>query len=212
MKKKIEIRHGEYARVEYRMFNESRIIKILMKTMGVISLPFILPLLLAARLFSDIGFKMASECLSKLPSAIGVSVRREFYRRTLRRCGENVYVFFGAVFFYPEISLGSNVVIDSRVSVHHCDIGDNVMVGAGSHLLSGSRYHQFDRTDIPIIRQPGQMKRIRIGNDVWIGVGSIIMADVGEGAVVGAGSVVTRPVEPFCVVAGNPAKLIKRRK
>jgi acetyltransferase-like isoleucine patch superfamily enzyme len=54
---------------------------------------------------------------------------------------------------------------------------------------------------------------VTIGNDVWIGSNVIIMSGVtiGDGAVLGAGSVVTSDVEPYTVVAGNPAKVIKKR-
>ncbi len=54
---------------------------------------------------------------------------------------------------------------------------------------------------------------IVIGNDVWIGYGSIILSGVtiGHGAVIGAGSVVTKDIKPYSVVAGNPAKLIRMR-
>ena len=59
--------------------------------------------------------------------------------------------------------------------------------------------------------QRGSLSHITIGNDVWVGDGSIIMADVATGSVVGAGSVVTRVFEPFSVLAGVPAALIRRR-
>jgi acetyltransferase-like isoleucine patch superfamily enzyme len=52
-----------------------------------------------------------------------------------------------------------------------------------------------------------------IGNDVYIGVGAIVLSGVsiGDGAVVGAGAVVTKPVEPYAIVAGNPASLVRYR-
>jgi virginiamycin A acetyltransferase len=211
LKYKVEIVNHQYRDVDYRIIDQSKLIKMYMKSTGILSLPLIYPLVIITKAASEHGFKMSSELLSLLPTAIGVSARYEFYSRTLRACGKNVLVHFGAVFFYPEISIGDNVVVDSRVTVHHCDIGDNVMIGAGSHLLSGSKYHSFNRTDVPIIRQAGRMKRICIGSDVWIGVNCVIMDDIGEGSVVGAGSVVTRKVEPYTVVAGNPAKAIKKR-
>lgn len=55
--------------------------------------------------------------------------------------------------------------------------------------------------------------RIRIGNNVWIGAGAIILAGVsiGDCAIIGAGSVVTKDIEPYTIVAGNPAKKLRMR-
>jgi len=51
-----------------------------------------------------------------------------------------------------------------------------------------------------------------IGDGVWIGANATIMADVGHDAIVGAGSVVTKPVPPYAIVAGNPARIIRDRR
>jgi len=54
---------------------------------------------------------------------------------------------------------------------------------------------------------------IKVGNDVWIGRGALVLpgVSIGDGAVIGAGSVVTKDVEPYPIVAGNPAKVIRKR-
>lgn len=54
---------------------------------------------------------------------------------------------------------------------------------------------------------------IRVGHDVWIGMGAMVLSGVtiGNGAVIAAGSIVTKDVEPYAIVGGNPAKLIKYR-
>ena len=57
-----------------------------------------------------------------------------------------------------------------------------------------------------------EFKRIVIGERSWIGEGSIVMADIGDDCIVGAGSVVTNPVQNNEVVAGNPARTIRRQE
>lgn len=78
----------------------------------------------------------------------------------------------------------------------------------------------FERLEIPQFRPyrypddpagGGKLKRIYIGDDVWIGANAIIMDDVGNGSVVGAGSVVTLSVEPYSIVAGNPGRVLRSR-
>ncbi|KAJ3017257.1 Maltose acetyltransferase [Thoreauomyces humboldtii] len=89
------------------------------------------------------------------------------------------------------------------------DIGSNVLFGPNVSLFSAR--HPLD----PAIRRdwgPEDGRPIRIGDDVWVGGNVTILpgVTVGNGSTVGAGSVVTKDVEPYTVVAGNPAKLIKR--
>ena len=212
MKQKVEIPYGHYTNIEYRMFDLSSTAKIFMKIAGWISLPLVYPLVLLVKLSPETGFRTISEFLSLIPFAIGVVVRYEFYRRTLRACGSNVYINLGVVFYYPEVSIGNNVYIGMYSTIHHCDFGNDVMVAEGCHFLSGSAYHGFSRIDIPMTQQGGRMKRIRIGDDVWIGTNADIMHDVGDGAIVGASSVVTKEVEPYSIVVGNPAKVLKKRR
>lgn len=105
-----------------------------------------------------------------------------------------------------------------RDSQIECDviIGDDVL--CGNHVAFVGKYdHHFQLVGSSIIHSPSirseeyQWKGLglitRVGNDVWIGYGSIIVQGVtiGDGAIVAAGSVVTKDVEPYTIVAGNPA-------
>lgn len=90
-------------------------------------------------------------------------------------------------------------------------IGSRVAIGPGSVLRASN--HCFDRRDIPIMSQGHRAGSIVIEDDVWIGANCVITPDVriGHGAVIGAGSVVTRDVAPFSIAAGVPAKKIGER-
>jgi acetyltransferase-like isoleucine patch superfamily enzyme len=59
--------------------------------------------------------------------------------------------------------------------------------------------------------QPGARVMVRVGAAAWIGNNAIVMADIGHDAIVAAGAVVTKPVPPYAVVAGVPAKVIRFR-
>lgn len=90
-------------------------------------------------------------------------------------------------------------------------IGDYVAIGHGSSILTVN--HGFDGP-VPIKYQPIDLAPVTIGDNVWIGCRCIILPGVtlAEGTIVGAGSVVTKSSEPYTTIAGNPARVIARRK
>lgn len=110
--------------------------------------------------------------------------------------GDHVDLAWGVL-----ITTGGNVKIGSRTLV-----GYNTQIFSANHIIPTQRGRIFGSGHI--------LKPVEIGQDVWIGAGSIILPGVtiGEGAVVAGGSVVTKDVLPFTIVGGNPAKLIKERK
>ncbi len=106
--------------------------------------------------------------------------------------------------------LGKNCSVSAAAIGRYCSIGDSVIIGPGEHdmdQVSTSTEFQNNAFD-SLTRDP-----CIIGHDVWIGAQSLILRGVtiGNGAVVGANSVVTRDVAPFEVVAGSPARVIKTR-
>lgn len=89
-------------------------------------------------------------------------------------------------------------------------IEDDVLIGPGVHFYVAN--HEFNNRELPIYYQ-GHMeeKTIRVRKGSWIGANAIILPGVtiGKNAVAAGGAIVTKDVEPFTVVGGNPAKKIK---
>ena len=103
--------------------------------------------------------------------------------------------------------IGKNSLLQGYVT-----IGNHVMMG--SECLIYTENHNFSRLDCTIDQQGYQKPRpVTIGDDIWIGSRVIILpgVSVGNGAIIGAGSVVTHDVPPYAIVGGNPAKVIKYR-
>lgn len=122
-------------------------------------------------------------------------------------------------FTCSNISIGRRVVIRPNTVLHggpstgstELVIEDDVLLGGGIHIYSG--YHNFEDPNIPIIEQGfGKPEAVILKKGCWIGANAIILKGVtiGEHAVVGAGSIVTKSVPPLVVVAGNPAKVIRK--
>jgi acetyltransferase-like isoleucine patch superfamily enzyme len=93
---------------------------------------------------------------------------------------------------------------------NRCTVGMAVLepdatVGSNVDILSGRHQHGTGRLDVPIQRQAGRFRRVTIGRNAWVGNSAVVMADVGPHCVVGAGSVVARPLPERAVAAGNPA-------
>ena len=107
------------------------------------------------------------------------------------------------------VHFNDHVWINARGGV---TFGDNVQVGC--YVIIHSANHRYRDRDLLITQQGHDEKPVTIGSDVWIGGGAIILPGVsfGDGVVVGAGSVVTKDVEPYNVVVGVPAKTMTKRE
>ena len=143
---------------------------------------------------------------------IGKCLRKICGKLILQSCGKNVNIERGAV-FSSHVSLGNNSGIGINASISGTvTIGDNVMMGPECTIYC--RNHKFDRIDIPMCEQGFEEERpVTISDDVWIGGHVIILPgiNIGKGAIIGAGAIVTKDVPEYAIVGGNPAKIIKYR-
>ena len=144
----------------------------------------------------------------------GNKVKNAFAKIAFSHVGEAVNwgknVLISADFVIGDFSgVGDNARIPKGVT-----IGNDVMIGRDLKIFT--KNHKSDRTDIPMRLQGfTEISSLVIGNDVWIGDDVIITAGcchIGEGSILAAGAVVTKDVEPYCVVGGNPVKVIRYRK
>ena len=109
--------------------------------------------------------------------------------------GDHVDLAWGVI-----ITTGGEVEIGDRTL-----IGYRTIISSANHTIPENKGRIFGAGHVP--------EKVSIGKDVWIGGNSVIVAGVtiGEGAVVAAGSVVTKDVAPYTIVGGIPAKFIKNR-
>ena len=141
-------------------------------------------------------------------------------RRSFTKCGNNVdFDPLNSMFSYGSIELGDNVFIGGQAwfscAFGRISIGSYVMFGPGVRILGGN--HRFDSVGKAmygdIHKVEGEDPGVIVRDDVWVGANAIILAgvEVGEGAIIGAGSVVTKSVPPYAIVGGVPAKIIRMR-
>jgi len=164
-------------------------------------------------------------------------MRRATWRAITRSFGDGVQIGRGVLCRHPEtFEIGSGVFLGDQAILQgrfdgRCVIGDHVWIGPQSYFdardlvieeyvgwgpgakVLGSR-HTGLPADVPIIQTDLTIKPVRIGAWADIGVNAVILPGVtiGKGAIVGAGAVVTKDVEPFTIVAGVPARLLRRRE
>lgn len=146
-----------------------------------------------------------------LPGVSGVYLRRAFYRLVLPRCDTGSWIGFGTIFSHSTAEIGRDVYVGCYCCLGDVTLEDDVLLGSQVSIMNGAGQHGIERLDIPIREQPGTWPRITIGRDSWIGDRAVVMADVGKHCVIGAGSVVTRPVPDYAIAVGVPARVVRLR-
>ena len=140
-------------------------------------------------------------------------LRRYIIKNLAKNVGKNVNLDRNVwILNWNKVEIGDNsgIGMDSRIG--YVKIGKNLMMAPECIMLT--KNHEFKDKNIPMIQQGySEDRQIIIGDDVWIGQRVIILPgiSIGNGAIIGAGSVVTKDVPQYSIVAGNPARIIKQR-
>ncbi len=113
------------------------------------------------------------------------------------------------------ITIGKGVYIGTGTTLFGhkgLEIGDDCLLAQNITLTPYS--HIFDDPNSIIYSQGGHCEKVTIGKDVYIGMRAAVMysGNIGDGSVIGAGSVVVKPIPPYSIAVGCPAKVIKERK
>ena len=147
---------------------------------------------------------------------VSMALKRVALRARGARIGQRPKVWRGVwIDDCQKFSVGNDVTIGHSVILicgGGVTVGDRAMIGHGAQIVSSGHRIPADRHE-PMRWSGPEAKPISIGSDAWIGAGAILLpgVDVGEGAVVAAGAVVTKNVPPFVIVGGNPARLLRER-
>ena len=142
-------------------------------------------------------------------------------RRKSPACGEGVYIAKGSV-FTCNTSIGTGTQINGPMVAkgpgslsigNHCAIGQNIRIITTNHSLGHLNVQHNLQEDITGRVQFGGRRDVQIGSNCWIGDCVIILAGVqlGNGCVVGAGAVITKSFSSCSVLAGVPARLLRKR-
>ena len=163
-------------------------------------------------MFNELSLEARKLTLKINKTSSNKKLRKLFSKLTLEEIDDSFRLFPP---FYTDsgknIHLGKNVFINAC-----CNFQDQGGIFIGNNVLIGHNVTLATINHDVNIETRGNMllKPIIIEDDVWIGSGAIITQGVrvGKGAIIAAGAIVTKDVEPFSVVGGVPAKLIKRLK
>jgi acetyltransferase-like isoleucine patch superfamily enzyme len=174
--------------------------------------PELVSFALRARLLGrDRALASSSQLLALVPGMIGQYLRRAFFMRTLCYCHPSVTIECDTFLTKAGCRLEENVYVGPHCQLGLVHLERDVLLASGVHVPSGAQTHGFTDPSAPIREQPGVHHCVRIGAGSWVGSAAVVMADVGRNTVVGAGSVVTRPLPDWVVAVGAPARPVRER-
>jgi len=184
-------------------------------------------------------FQLYIALLSSIPTEIGVRLRYYGYKSLFKETDGFFRIDTGVVILgFENVSMGSNISFMKNSYIYAHDggvlvIGNNFTLNSNSQLGASfgkivigddcaiapncvlrASNHTFNDPNVPFREQGHTYGEIILADDVWISSNCVVTANttIGKSSVVGAGSVVTKDIEPYSIVGGVPARLIKKRK
>jgi acetyltransferase-like isoleucine patch superfamily enzyme len=158
-----------------------------------------------------------SYIISNIPGRFGIAVRREWYNKRFKKCGNNLEVCDGTIILNPQnIECGYDVTIGR---FNYIQAGGGLTLGSdvilGAYVKTWTQNHNYKDYEKPVREQGYTFKPVELGRDVWIGANVFIMpgAKIGAKSIIAGSSVVIAKEYPGGnIFAGNPARKIGERK
>lgn len=161
-------------------------------------------------------YSYAENLLRLLLEVLPHPLRFLIFKALLAGLGAKSMIDYQTYFRYPwKITIGNGVWINRGCEFYGSMLAGNAQITIGDHCALGPRVRVLSAThNYRYLDLPDEAASVCIGRHVWIGAGATILpgVTVGDGAIVAAASVVTRDVAPFSIVAGNPARFLKKRE
>lgn len=139
----------------------------------------------------------------------------QFYSKTLRKVLRDKYGVEVGMYTHGGVCIPGRFPRGTRIG-RYCSIAVSASVHNANHPMNTKSSHAFFYNPKLGYVEQESIKRVnlRIGNDVWIGENAVILSsctEIGDGAVIGAGAVVSRDIPPYAVAIGNPARVVRHR-
>ena len=155
--------------------------------------------------------------LEMLPGQSGNMIRGSHISSKLKSCGPGLSVNKGVIISHRDfLSIGSDVIINAYSYIEAgggIGIGNDVLIGPGVRILSIN--HVCNDSNRLIRKQGWSKDPVKIGNDVWLGAGTMILPGsiIPDGAVIAASSTVTKSsdIQPYTICSGSPARILRER-
>ena len=175
-------------------------------------MPALASFAIRARLMGrDRALLASTQALAIIPGLAGQYIRRAFLQHAIAHCHHSAVIEWGTTLSRAGARIDDGVYIGPSCHLGLAHVERDALIASGVQVPCGAMTHGIDDVSLPIRDQPGRERLIRIGAGAWIGAAAVIMANVGDHTVVGAGAVVTRPLPSGVVAAGVPARVLRQR-
>lgn len=159
---------------------------------------------------SEILFRLWGDVFSVCPGLPGAYLRRAYYCWTLESCSPRCHLSFGTIFSHRKAIIEAGVYVGTYALMGEVILRSKSLIGSRASLISGGAQHQLNTDGEWIPTTSENLQRIEIGENVWLGEACVVAASVGRGSMVAVGSVVVSKVPAGIMVAGNPARFVKK--
>ena len=151
-------------------------------------------------------FTFGAQCCALVPGHPGLWIRAAYYCATLDECSWHTHIGFGSLFTHRGARVAAHVSTGSYCVMGHVHLGTGTRLASRVSIPSGKRQH-LDESGA--LSDGTQFDTVTIGAGCWIGEAAVVLANIGNGSIVGAGAIVTRTQPGNALISGNPAAVVR---